>query len=198
TPAATLIMTRLRGGMKNRGKAVTATLMSMGVVALMWVSLGGRSGLGEQETELQFLGCLLAVVSGVGQAITVTLSAELAQDKVPAPVTVLLRFPLLALIGWGAMGIEGNLEALENAVTPGIVMGLLGIALPVFLVQYGLRRVPAYRATAMMSLAPILTVGMQLFDGRLTLSPMSLLGVLFITIIALVASRPRRQEREHV
>ncbi|MGW1200715.1 EamA family transporter [Streptomyces sp. NPDC002536] len=176
------------------GEVVSSCGILATLVVLVWMSLAGRSGVGAQELAPMLLGVLAAVVSGAASAANVVFSARLGASGLDVPTVLGLRFGAVAVGGWVLAGTGGAGE-LPRAVPPGLVVAVIGVAVPAYLVQLGVRRVTPMTASMIISLAPAMTLLLQMADPRLSFSPSSAVGIAVITALIGAGLLARRGER---
>ncbi|WP_406861085.1 EamA family transporter [Streptomyces sp. HUAS MG47] len=192
-PAFTVVMQMLwwRRDKVLPGEFVSAVGILATLVLLVWASLTGESGVGARDLTAMSLGVFAAVVSGAATSANVVFSARLGAAGVDVPTVMGLRFGLVAVGGWVMAGFAG-FQALGEAVVPGVVVAVIGVSVPAYLVQVGVRRVPPMTASMVISLAPVLTLLLQLFDTRLEFSTISAVGIAVITLFIGVGLLARR------
>jgi drug/metabolite transporter (DMT)-like permease len=163
------------------GETLSAVGILLTLVLLVWASLSGDSAIGGRGTVAMSLGVCAAVVSGAASAGNVVFSARLGAAGLDVPTVMGLRFGLVAVSGWALVGGTG-VGQVPDALVPGAVVAVIGVAVPAYLVQIGVRKVPPMTASMVITLAPAMTLLLQLFDSRLAFSPTSAAGIAAITV----------------
>jgi drug/metabolite transporter (DMT)-like permease len=144
----------------------------------------GRSGVGDVGAGSATVGVVLTVVCGLASTANVIYSKRLS-DAGHSPRSVLaLRFFLILAVTWGMVAGSPH-PGLGAAFLPGLVIALIGVALPMYLLQVGIKNAEPITAAFLMALSPPFALLLQLPDRRLHLSVPTLVGI--VGIIALVA-----------
>ena len=106
-----------------------------------------------------------------------------------------MKFAVIAITWPFAVG--HGVAAIGASILPALVVGVIGIAIPMYLLQVGIRHVEPITAAMAVNLAPVLTYLLQFFDGRLDQSPSSLLCIagITVTVLAGMAARLRADRR---
>jgi len=78
----------------------------------------------------------------------------------------------------------------------GLLVAILGLGLPMYLIQFALRYVEPITASIMMSLAPIFTFLLQFFDSRLSQSLFSLICITAATALVMISTFVREQHEK--
>ncbi|MFD7664058.1 EamA family transporter [Streptomyces sp. NPDC059788] len=173
------------------GEVLSSIGILLTLAGLVWASLDGRSGVGDRAALAMTLGLCAAVASGAGGAANVVFSARLGAAGVDVPTVMGLRFALVAAVGWTLAGFSGA-EQLGRALVPGAVVAVIGVSIPAYLVQIGVRKVTPMTASMICSLAPAMTLLIQLADSRLTFSVPSAVGITVITVFIAAGLLARR------
>jgi drug/metabolite transporter (DMT)-like permease len=184
-----MVMT-LAGPLLRRGSTVIATeavvtvLIGVLLAALLWVSFSGRSGLGDLSPRDATLGLLFTVICAAGSAVNIIYMKRL-HDAGCAPGTVLAtRFVLMSVVCWLLVALEDSPDV-GTALVPGAIVAVIGVGLPIYVLQIGVRHTEPITTSLLVSLSPLFAFAMQLVDGRLGFSGFTLAGVL--GVVALVA-----------
>lgn len=194
-PAFTVVLQALwwrRVAVLRSEALVSAGILAV-LVALVWFSVIGHSSVGRVSLPAMSTGVSAAVLSGAGAAATVVFSARLAGAGVDVGTVMGVRFGVVAVCGWVMAAFAGTAR-LPTAVVPGVVIAVIGVGVPAWLVQLGVRRVSPATASLIVSLAPAMTLLLQLADARLAFSAYSAAGIAVITVligIGLLARRGR-------
>lgn len=162
------------------------------VVAYFVVTtLSGLTAVGHADPIRLIGGFGAAVASSLAVAGNTVVSKALGTVGVPASAVVATRFHLLtgiALVLWltggGALhghGVWGWTQL--------VLLGLLGNALPLFLLQRIIERTAAITVSFVVMLPPIATFVLQFLDPRLQQSGHSLFGIFVVTSLVLLALR---------
>ena len=195
-PAFTVIMQALwmRGDRMPAGQIAAAGGILVVLALLIASSIAGYSAVGHHRAALLAAGAAAAVVSGAASAATLVFSARLSAAGLDVRTVLGLRFPLVAVAGWVLVALSGG-RRLGSAVTTGLVVAVIGVALPALLIQLGIRRVTPLTASMIITLAPAVTLLLQLADPRLAFSPRSTVGIAVITVLIGFGLLTRRDGR---
>ncbi|MDT0268502.1 DMT family transporter [Streptomyces sp. DSM 44915] len=184
------VVTALAGPLLRRHSRVLAAevLVSVAICGLlgllMWGSFSGRSGLGELSTGAAALGLAWTLACAAGSAVNIIYMKRL-DDAGCAPGTVLAtRFLLIGALSWGLVALADDAR-LGAALLPGAVVAVIGVGLPIYVLQVGVRHTEPITTSLLICLSPLFALALQLADGRLAFSPLTLGGVL--GVVALVA-----------
>jgi drug/metabolite transporter (DMT)-like permease len=105
-----------------------------------------------------------------------------------------LRFFLMLAVTW-TMVAASDAPGLGEAFPPSALIAVIGVAIPLYLLQVGIRHTEPITASILLTLSPLFAVLLQLPDRRLTPSLVTVLGVVGIT--ALVAAGTVARLRHH-
>jgi drug/metabolite transporter (DMT)-like permease len=195
-------ITVLAGPLLRRGSAVlsaeagvAAAVLAM-IAVLCWGSAAGLTSVGHIGLGRGLAGLAMTLASGLGSAGTFIYAKRLSEAGV-SPATVLSsRFWLTAAASW-VIAAASHLPRLGASLLPGLVVAVVGVAVPAYLLQLGVRYTEPITVSLLDNLAPILTYLLQLLNGRLRPSAFSLSGILVITCLigAGVTARARHDAR---
>ncbi|MBE8517361.1 DMT family transporter [Amycolatopsis sp. H6(2020)] len=201
TPVFTLIVLAVldrRRGVRTAEVAGAAAIL-LGSTALAWISFSGRSGLATSNTREIVLGIAAVVGSGLA-TVFLTLCARKLTRLGWSNVQILAHRCYLTVIGGGLLGLRTGQDWSAVTGSAGIValFSVLGITIPLLLLQTGIRNAPPFVVLAMTNLNPILTYLLQPFDHRLATSPYTLAGIVivFAGVLWIIWSQARQARRE--
>ncbi|HEX4817149.1 MAG TPA: DMT family transporter [Nonomuraea sp.] len=181
----------LLGPLLRRGHRVLPgeVAVSLGVLALigvlMWGSATGMSGLGRLDSGDAALGLALTLVCGLSCTANVIYSKRLSDAGFTPSSSMAVRYFLTVAVCWTLLIIGGD-PRIGAAILPGAVVAVIGIALPNWLSQVGIKHVEPITAALLGTLSPIFAFLMQLLDSRLSPSGLTLAGLVGITILVTV------------
>ncbi|WP_234995704.1 DMT family transporter [Streptoalloteichus hindustanus] len=184
------VITVLAGPLLRRHSTVMTTevLVSVGICvllgALVWGSFTGRSGLSDVTAGDALIGLALTVVCAVGSAFNIIYMKRLSDAGCDPGSVLATRFLLMSAVAWVLVALEDNAD-LSTALVPGLVVAVIGVGLPVYVLQIGIRHTEPITTSLLVSLSPLFAFAMQLADGRLRFSLFTLGGV--ACVVALVA-----------
>lgn len=84
------------------------------------------------------------------------------------------------------MASAGGTAQLAAAFLPGVVLAVIGLGLPAYILQAGIRHTEPIATCLLLAVSPVFAYLMEFLDPRLHPSPQTLAGVL--AIVALVAA----------
>ncbi|GAA1255934.1 EamA family transporter [Kitasatospora nipponensis] len=192
-PAMVLLGPLMRRGTRASAGEVRASVGILGcLLVLFWGALAGRGGLGHAPAGQVLAGIALTLVSGVFSTVNVLCSKRLSEAGHGPQVVLSVRFFLLIAV---ALAVART----ESAPDPGALLlpatpfAALGVALPLYLIQAGVRHTEPVTASLLCTLSPLFTFVLQLPDHRLTPSPLTLACICVITALVGVGllRRPR-------
>jgi drug/metabolite transporter (DMT)-like permease len=161
--------------------AGAATILT-GSVALAWVSFSGRSALSTQGHLGTVLGIAAVLASGLS-TVFLTLCAKRLTQLGWSNLNILGHRCYVTVLGCGLLSLgvrPEDWQALAGSSAVLALFAVLGITIPLLLLQVGIRHVAPFVVLAMTNLNPILTYLLQLFDRRLSTSPYTLVGILVV------------------
>jgi inner membrane transporter RhtA len=157
------------------GPLVLATVMSRGIVDLLWVALAGVGiwcllGSGGTGGSIDWLGILFALGAALSWAVYI-LSGKAAGDalgNVAAPVSLGIAAIILLPIGAASAGTT----LLNPAILPlAILVAIVSATIPFWLELYAMPRLPTRTFSVLMSLEPVFAVlfGLVMLGEHLSL-----------------------------
>lgn len=166
----------------------TEAAVSVGICVilgtLVWVSFTGRSGLGAVSATHVLVGLGLTVVCAVGSSLNIIYMKRLTDAQCSPGAVLALRFFLSIVAAWVLL-VLGDISQWTRALIPGLVVALIGISLPIYVLQIGIKRTEPITTSLMICLSPLFAFLLQLADGRLRFSYFTLGGI--VLVVALVA-----------
>lgn len=196
-PAFTLLLSLL---LRRRTAALpTEIAVAVGicgcVALLVFGTVTGRSGMGHVGTRTAALGTVLTLVCGLSSTATVIYSKRLSEAGQSPQSVLAIRFFIIIAVAWAMVAISDN-AALAAAFLPATVIAVIGVGLPLYLVQLGIKHTEPITVSLIMALSPPFAVLLQLVDRRLQPSMLTLIGVVGITALValgvIVRSRKNR------
>jgi drug/metabolite transporter (DMT)-like permease len=197
-PALTVLLGRLlrRGSLVLATEMVAAAAILILITVLSWGSLHGLSGVSKLDTGSAVLGLTFGVVCGLGYTGTLIYSKRLSDAGLPPMSTLAVRYLLMVAVSWVLVAASGT-AGVGNAIVPGAGLAIIGVGVTNYLGQVGIRYVEPITASLLDTLSPVCAFGLQLFDGRLRPSDLTLACIVGITgLVAVgVVSRNRYETR---
>jgi drug/metabolite transporter (DMT)-like permease len=183
-PALTILLgplLRRRTSVLAAEVAVSAAILVL-IAVLMWGSAAGLSGLRDMDAGRAALGLGLAAVCGLACTGNIIFSKRLSDAGLRPLPALALRYFLTIIVCWG-LTTTIDQPGIGAAFLPGVVIAVLGVALPHYLCQVGIKHVEPITASLVDTLSPVCAFLLQLLDGRLHPSGLSLAGILGITAL---------------
>ncbi|MEE1751921.1 DMT family transporter [Streptomyces sp. SP18CS02] len=185
-----------RGARPLRAETVVSFAITGFLAVLVWASLAGRSAVGGLDTGDAVIGLLLTLVSGIASTGNVIFSKRLSDAGFGPRAVMSVRFPVTLVISWGAVLLSGQAGELGAALPSAAVLAVLGVGLPLYLIQVGIRHTEPVTASLFSALSPPLAFLFQLTDARLSVAPLTLGCIVAITLLIGVGLLARhRHER---
>ena len=158
-------------------QAFTSVGIIVGTAVLSWASIANLSAVKNVTEHNVLFGLGAAFIGGLGQVMTTLSTKSLAKQNWNASQIMAHRFYLLTVIsGIAALSSTGLLlESLDSILSVGAV-SILGILIPLWLLQKGIIICSPFTVSVLLSLGPLMTLLFQGFDSRLLWSNMSVVG----------------------
>uniref|UniRef100_A0AAU2VFC9 DMT family transporter n=1 Tax=Streptomyces sp. NBC_00003 TaxID=2903608 RepID=A0AAU2VFC9_9ACTN len=167
-----------------RTETIISLIIGVMIAMLVWGSFTGRSAVGERSMTDTAIGIALTLVTGLGSATNVIYSKRLSEAKLKPQSVLALRFFLMIVAAWALVAFDDR-RGITAAFVPSLVIAVIGVAVPLYLLQVGIRHTEPITASVLLTLSPLFAFFLQLTDHRLTWSALTFLGV--IGIVSLVA-----------
>lgn len=198
-PVLTVLLEPLlrRGARPLRAETVVSFAITGFLAVLVWGSLAGRSAVGGLDTEDAVIGLVLTLVSGIASTGNVIFSKRLSDAGFGPNAVMSVRFPITLLVSWAVVLFSGRAGELDDALPSAAVLAVVGVGLPLYLIQVGIRHTEPITASLFSALSPPLAVLLQLTDSRLSVAPLSLACIVAITALIGVGvlARQRHERR---
>ena len=199
------VFTVLLGPLLRRGSRVlpAEVAVSVGIcgfiAVLVWASVTGRSGVGAVGAGEAVVGILLTLLCGLAGTANVLYSKRLSEAGQSPQSVLALRFFLMLAITWAMVALSDDPRLAESFV-PGVVIAMIGVGLPLYVLQVGIKHSEPITASLITSLSPPFAFLLQLPDQRLRTSPASLVGIVGITALVAVGvlARGRSDRRSRL
>ena len=165
-------------------------LIAISILVLAGTTVAGLSGFVRGDALAAMAGVGLSALSGGFTAFVIVFSVRLNGRGVGPLAQFGLRFVLYTMLAFVAflLGADDKGAAVPPSDLAEIVLiGLIVMALPLYLVQKAVPLIPAWMIAAMTALGPALVFAMQLFEGRVAYSTATLFGLTIYIAGALIA-----------
>jgi len=182
-PLAAWVFARFGVNAGGKGRNLRETfglaLILFGAVFLAIITVAGWSGFVRGGSAAAVLGVAMALAEGVLFTWLLVLCQRLDSKGVSANVVFGLRFPLY-VIAAGALGAAGfdhkaPLGAGETAII--VVLGLILIIPPLYALQRAVALISTFSISIVTALGPLIIFVMQLVEGRVEHSSVTLIGL---------------------
>jgi drug/metabolite transporter (DMT)-like permease len=160
---------------------------------LWWVVLAGHSGLAAENIRLSLAALALLIVSGASITISLLLSKRMNERGIGADAISAGRYILIIAI---ALVVEltthgtsaiASLEQLQVLIVATTIL----IVLPLYSLQLGIARTAPLTAHVIRSLGPVLVFALELVDGRIGYSPLTLAGIALYSVFSIAGNLVR-------
>lgn len=169
--------------------ALAAGFVAGGAV-LFYGSLSGRSAVVGFDQSRILLGAAAAIGCGYFMTVSTVYLKRLSVRGFRTDQVMAHRFYLLlAVTGAYALWQQTLLETVlaHGALIAGL--SVIGVVFPMVLLQRGITLGTTFLTMVVMAGAPLVSIVLQLFDGRLAVSPLSLIGVGMTFVVSIAAIR---------
>lgn len=179
-------LTVLLGPMMRKGTTVLAAeravaIFILGLIGLLsWESLSGMSAVSKISTEHAVLGIVLAVACGLACAGNVIYSKRLIDAGLTPLSSSAVRYFLTIILSWATV-IATKSGGIGASILPSAIVAVIGLILPTYLGQVGIKYVEPITAALLDTLSPVCAFLLQFFDARLRASGITFAGIAGIT-----------------
>jgi drug/metabolite transporter (DMT)-like permease len=167
------------------------------IVLLVWSSFTGHSAIGELSAVKTTLGIGLALLTGIGSVSNVIYSKRLSDAGLSPQGVLSLRFFLMIVVTWLVTATSRH-PGIVAAFLPSAAIAVIGVALPLFLLQVGIKHTEPITASILLAFSPVFAFLLQLLDRRLTLSVLTLVSVVCIVALVVVGTVARNRHDNRV
>jgi len=174
----------------RRNEVIGLALIFIAILFLAMITLNGHSGFVRGGWPSALAGVMLSLISGTATAFVILLSVKWHQQGVGPVIQFGLRFMFYIPIALMAvhLGIDAKPAASSPMAFPVLVLiGMLVIALPLFLMQKAICLISANVIAAITALGPAMVFVLQLLEGRIAYAPATLTGLAIYIVGALLA-----------
>lgn len=172
--------------------------LAASLVFLCWIVLAGHAGLQSASLLASVAGLAALLVSGASITVSLLISRRLNERGVGAGAVSAGRYWLIVLVALAALTFSnrptGIADMQQLAVVALVATAL--IVLPLYSLQVGVARTAPLTAHVIRSLGPVFIFGLELLDGRITYSPLTLLAIALYSLFAIGSNFARGWEEE--
>ncbi len=175
---------------RNRSEIIGLALIVAAILFLAVITLNGHSGFVRGGWLTALTGVMLCIISGTATARVILLSVKWHQQGVGPVIQFGLRFMLYIPIALVAvqLGVDAKPSVSSPMALPALILiGMLVIALPLFLMQKAVCLTSASVIAAVTALGPAMVFVLQLLEGRIAYAPATLAGLAIYILGALLA-----------
>lgn len=186
-----LVSPVLRPGTKVlRTEIVISLLIGVMIAMLAWGSFTGRSGVGEVSTMDTMIGIALTLLTGLGSVTNVIYSKRLSEADLKPQSVLAVRFFLMLAVTWVLVAVN-DAPGISAAFVPSLVIAVVGVGVPLYLLQVGIKHTEPITASILLTLSPLFAFFLQLPDQRLTPSVITFIGVVGIVVFVAISTVAR-------
>lgn len=194
------VMTILLGPILRRGSSALTTEVwaSLGICGflsvLIWSSISGHSGVGRISLFHAVLGIILMLISGLAATVNIIYSKRLSDAQYSPRSILAARFYLIVAVSWSIIAVQGN-GRVGVTVLPALVIAVLGVGVPLYLLQLGVRRTEPITSSLVCTLSPLFAFVLQLPVQRISPSPLSFACIAGITALVCLGTVDRVRQK---
>ncbi|WP_078554377.1 DMT family transporter [Bacillus alkalicellulosilyticus] len=171
--------------LKSDSTVAWGTLASS--LLLVWATLTGRSGLHFVLSGEFILGLSASLLCGVGAVLAAQYSKKLSMKGWESSHILAHRFYFIIIASLCLAILEGHLiSQLSTHFLWIVLLSFLGVLLPLYMLQVGIKYCDTFFVMVTIAFVPIFTFIFQLLDPRIGWSTTTLIGILNLTLFALL------------
>lgn len=157
---------------------------------LEWGSFTGNSAVGKIGPAAAALGAILTAISAVSGTCTVIYSKRLSDAGHSAWSVLGVRFFVMIAVTWGVLAVTGD-PRFVGTIVPSIILAVIGVGLPIYLFQVGVKYTEPITAQLLASLSPVFVFGLQFLDPRLSPSLLTLAAIVGVMVLVFIGTMAR-------
>ena len=176
--------------MRNGPEAVGNLLIFLSIIFLAMITVLGYSGFVRGDSSKAILGILLAITDGIFFTLILVYSQRLNKAGVQPAVVLGIRLPLYVLVtGFVAYGAGRELAPLDQSeIVFFVLLGFLLTVPPLYFLQKAVSMLTTLTISAITALGPFIIFMLQMVEGRIDYSQVTLMGLTIYIIGAILAS----------
>jgi drug/metabolite transporter (DMT)-like permease len=191
-PICTLVLDRLLRGQKIKSQAITGSLIIItGIVCVSWNEFA--TNLTQSVSEM-ISGIGMALIASTFVASNNIFTKRLNDQKLGATTVFASRFWLIILITllWVMIADISIPESTTHSSFSIALLGILGIAFPVFCLHIAIERIGPQTMGFLISSAPIIVFLIQYFSGvHRKIDPIGILGIILVVTGIMLGTKRR-------
>ena len=176
--------------LRNQAERLGIIIVSVAIIGLGLITLLGQSGFARGDWSTALLGVTLAIADGVFFTWLLMRCQRLSKHDVGAGAVFGLRFPLYILVSAGLFaagaGIENQTDPADSLWI--VAVGLILVVPPLYALQKAVALVPTLTLSAVTATGPFVIFVLQIIEGRVAQSGLTLAGLLIYFTGALLAA----------
>lgn len=184
-PISVVVLGRyLRPNSKVLGVEVFSAIgIFASLIVLIWFSLTGKSALSDRPIAGVLIGIVAALICGVAIAAHTFFCKRLNEAGWDAVSVMSARFFLLIICAFSSSMWQSDLGSFNPTnIVPFLLVVIGGMIIPLYLLQVSIKLCEPIAFSLLFALGPFFTLGLQIFDPRLSWSVHSTVGILAITV----------------
>lgn len=189
-PVSTILLERV---VRRRQLPVYTYVVAMGILSgtalLAWASLVGLAGVHPINVNDTLIGLAAAATGGASQALNTIATKQLGERSWTATRIMAHRFYLLIIVA-AVLAYSGPGFVIASSMQVGglVIATLIGVIIPLWLLQRGILLSEPFTVAALLAWAPLLTYIFQVFDVRIQWSVTSALGCAMIVLATVLGT----------
>jgi drug/metabolite transporter (DMT)-like permease len=189
------VITILVGGLLRRSRPVLRieVWVSIGICTvlggLVLVSFEGRSGLAGVSVRDGVIGLILTIICAGGSSANIIFMKRLSDAGCGRGSVLASRFVLMSAAAWILVAIDRS--DVGAAAVPGAVVAVIGVGLPIYVLQIGIKHTEPITTSLLISLSPLFAFLLQLVDTRIRFSPLTLGGIVLVLVLIVIGAVAR-------
>ena len=178
--------------MRNRVEATGNVLIFVSIIFLALITMLGYSGFVRGDSNIAVIGVLLAVLDGVFFTLVLVYSQRLNHAGVGPSAVLGLRLPVYVMVT-GGLYLAGAGYQPETSLTTEQVMTFVGLGFlllvpPLYFFQKAVSMISALTISAITALGPLVIFGLQVIEGRVGYSTVTLTGLSIYMLGAILSA----------
>jgi drug/metabolite transporter (DMT)-like permease len=168
------------------------------LAVLWWVVLAGHSGLNVNDLAVNLTALALLIVSGACITISLLLCKRINERGVGSDSVTAGRYILIILVALAAVLLgdaRTGIASLNDWIVLAVAAAIL-IVLPLYSLQVGIARTAPLTAHVIRSLGPVCVFALELIDGRIDYSPLTLFGIALYSVFSIAGNLVRGWSEE--